>query len=127
MTLQLVKGLTHLEVNGVFINNLKPTNIFSNSEVHYKIGGLGRTDKFIWINPIYCSPELRLEIEYNSVQSNINKSYENKKSSVYNLGLILLEAALLDSCEPSKDALNKVEEKYNGYRIFLEALFLENE
>ena len=83
-----MKVLTHLEENGVVLLNLKPTNIFTNDDKTFKIGGLARTDNNIWLNTEYLAPELKEDLEKNpkSLPHNLNKSYSKKKAAVYTLG-----------------------------------------
>ncbi len=53
----------HLEQNDIILLNLKPTNIFTDNEIVYYIGGLGRTDNNIWLNLEYLAPELLSDFE----------------------------------------------------------------
>jgi len=63
LSLQLLKALTQLEQSSIILLNLKPTNIFTNDELTYKIGGLARSDNHIWLNQEYLSPELKEDLE----------------------------------------------------------------
>lgn len=89
-TAQLLKVLTHLEENGSILLNLKPTNIFSNDEITYKIGGLARSDNNIWLNSEYLAPELKEDLEINTskLPTHLNKNYKKKKAAIYTLGMI---------------------------------------
>ncbi|KAL4504197.1 hypothetical protein ABPG72_021035 [Tetrahymena utriculariae] len=138
-TAQILKVLTQLEENGVILLNLKPTNIFTNEEITYRVGGLARSDNNIWLNAEYLSPELKEDFEKNpsKLPQHLNKNYSKKKAAVYTLGMILLEAATLEDISnvnsigssllqstKLKQLLDLVEEKYQGYRLFLERFFL---
>lgn len=78
----------HLEENGFSLLNLKPTNIFTNDEVLFKVGGLARSDNHIWLNQDYIAPELKADFENNpqTLPMYLNQNYSKKKAAVFTLG-----------------------------------------